>query len=613
MTPDRNPYRRGQTTSPPRKPGVDMESASLLDEETKAMRARVIAHLMLPIPAGGGLSLNRLVANLRERVESSCEKIYRDGKPVPEIISANYVHIHSWLGYKADIFQGKFSSHLVVTHKLEEQAKSDLAELVLNVWQTVAVQHHSPDEEEDPWHVSNVQKKTSATVSAQMEAGAWFFERFKRKPPMTNRRRPVARMWSFDRLPGMGNGMAIDEQELRKTPSRPPPLERTTDSEIDLRPMTGSSWPCLTGRNHCFAWLGHRYLKDQQYYGNTPPHAPFTIDTDYDLLRDPTTPCLQPLRDQVDRFCDMKATLAHIYGNADRPRPRLRRRAAPLPALGSPEGSLVDQFDANSRSLLMENIVYLEQFLGERDLIVKQFKMRMSNSRLQRYEAWRKGDLRLPEVSWQSPNSRVQTSPETSGEMICDGLAGLSWNAVVEVMQVMFKDPAITIDNAEWFIKRKADEQTRDAIFAAGTLCQAIRGRIDPNASGWNQSVAVQIAFPSHTGYHNLGPASPGTLQLAGSVALELDKLQPDLDRIVERYLPELILESEISGSQHAPLFKQKRNSLKHVSGVRKPKLYLVLGKYWVSCIVLVMISTDTIMLCRDSIQELGQRIMTKL
>lgn len=106
MIPDVNPYRRGPTPSPPRRSGVDMESASLLDEETKAMRARVIAHLMLPIPAGGGLSLNRLVANLRERVESSCEKIYRDGKPVPEIISANYIHIHSWLGYKADIFQG---------------------------------------------------------------------------------------------------------------------------------------------------------------------------------------------------------------------------------------------------------------------------------------------------------------------------------------------------------------------------------------------------------------------------------------------------------------------------------------------------------------------------
>lgn len=76
------------------------------------------------------------------------------------------------------------------THKLEEQARLDLAELVLNVWQTVAVNHHTSDGTTQPWNVPHAGRKTSSTVAAQMEAGAWFFERFKRKPPMTSRRRP---------------------------------------------------------------------------------------------------------------------------------------------------------------------------------------------------------------------------------------------------------------------------------------------------------------------------------------------------------------------------------------------------------------------------------------
>lgn len=76
------------------------------------------------------------------------------------------------------------------THTLEEGAKLDLAELVLNVWQTVAVNHHSSEGTTEPWNMPNAGKKTSSAVVAQMEAGAWFFERFKRRPPMTSRRRP---------------------------------------------------------------------------------------------------------------------------------------------------------------------------------------------------------------------------------------------------------------------------------------------------------------------------------------------------------------------------------------------------------------------------------------
>ncbi|KAK4208069.1 hypothetical protein QBC37DRAFT_453924 [Rhypophila decipiens] len=229
----------------PAKPSFDLESAALLDEDTKNMRASVIAKLMMPVPA---------VSNLRERVDKSCEKIYQEGKPAPETISANYVHIHSWLGYKGGIFQGNdmtqvpswpkltnfydtelprgtmspedthmasvlhrykhdasrgspispeyeayYKAHKAAelafkkkttlvnrcieefqnTHSLQGAAKSDLALLVLNVWQTVAV-HDSPAALVPGSDTTTTNGTTAAsvgsssTVAAQREAGVWF-------------------------------------------------------------------------------------------------------------------------------------------------------------------------------------------------------------------------------------------------------------------------------------------------------------------------------------------------------------------------------------------------------------------------------------------------------
>ncbi|KAM7183342.1 hypothetical protein V8F33_013649 [Rhypophila sp. PSN 637] len=251
----------------PEKPSFDLESAALLDEDTKNMRASVIAELMMPVPAGGGLTLNRIVSNLRERIDKSCEKIYHEGKPAPETISTNYrlrkelprgtmppedTHLASVLHrYKDDASRGSpispeyeayYKAHKAAeiafkkkttlvnrymedfqnAHNLDGAAKSDLALLVLKVWQTVAV-HDSPAASVPGSDTTTTNGTTatsvggSSTFAAQMEAGVWFYERFGRRPPMTTTRRRnptgVGGTWGFDDLPGMRNAQRDRDED----------------------------------------------------------------------------------------------------------------------------------------------------------------------------------------------------------------------------------------------------------------------------------------------------------------------------------------------------------------------------------------------------------------
>lgn len=283
------------------------------------------------------------------------------------------------------------------------------------------------------------------------------------------------------------------------------------------------------------------YVKDRIYYGHYPPYIPFTIDSDFDLLSDfppQSQPVFQPLRDAVERFRDLKALLLQVRDGVKPRYPLLESEREVFDVILAP-------YKGRFSSRLVASSFELELWMETIDEIIKSIKEKMSARHLRSYEAWKRGELRLPVVDWLSPASSKDI-PDTPWEFegtVWENRTGATWELTVHTLRAMYRDDSatITLGHAYWFIEDCASQEIKDAISAASVIARVVQHNPTTHRAGrprremWDlRSFTVEHVWKAQVLLSQLTP--------------ELDRLQPEVDNIMERHLPRLLMERQFTG-----------------------------------------------------------------